>query len=122
MGGEWDDAGRSIRRMKQVLGAMPQSLYRNSSNAALAAAEDRLCRMEPRRLAIERFRIIRRAADLLRERAEGLVARIVTREMGKPHAQALGETVGAADLIDFLGEEAKRQGGRLVPVRGPQSA
>jgi len=65
----------------------------------------------------ERHRIIRRAADLLRERAE-MIARVVTLEMGKPHAQALGETKGAADLIDFLGEEAKRQGGRLVPVRG----
>lgn len=65
----------------------------------------------------ERHRIIRRAADLLRERAEN-IARVVTLEMGKPHAQALGETLGAADLIDFLGEEAKRQGGRLVPVRG----
>lgn len=68
--------------------------------------------------AIERFRIIRKAADLLRDRAE-TIAHVVTLEMGKPHAQALGETVGAADLIDFLGEEAKRQGGRLVPVRGP---
>ncbi|MEO0642071.1 MAG: NAD-dependent succinate-semialdehyde dehydrogenase [Pseudomonadota bacterium] len=64
----------------------------------------------------ERHRIIRRAADLLRERAE-TIARVVTLEMGKPHAQALGETKSAADLIDFLGEEAKRQGGRLVPVR-----
>ena len=51
---------------------------------------------------------------LLRERAEG-IACVMTLEMGKP--QALGETTGAADLIEFLAEEAKRQGGRLVPVR-----
>ncbi|MDJ0978707.1 MAG: NAD-dependent succinate-semialdehyde dehydrogenase [Erythrobacter sp.] len=66
----------------------------------------------------ERHRIIRRAAELLRERSER-IARVITLEMGKPHAQAIGETQNAADLIDFLGEEAKRQGGRLVPVRGP---
>ncbi|GMN03952.1 NAD-dependent succinate-semialdehyde dehydrogenase [Erythrobacter sp. MTPC3] len=66
----------------------------------------------------ERHKILSRAADLLRERAPE-IARVVTLEVGKPHAQALAETKGAADLIDFLGEEAKRQGGRLVPVRGP---
>nr|WP_298929397.1 NAD-dependent succinate-semialdehyde dehydrogenase [uncultured Erythrobacter sp.] len=64
-----------------------------------------------------RHKILRKAADLLRERAPE-IARVMTLEVGKPHAQALGETVGAADLIDFLAEEAKRQGGRLVPVRG----
>ncbi|NQX94288.1 MAG: NAD-dependent succinate-semialdehyde dehydrogenase [Erythrobacter sp.] len=64
----------------------------------------------------QRHAIMRRAADLVRERAEG-IARIVTLEMGKPHAQALGEILNAAEIIDYMGEEAKRQGGRLVPVR-----
>jgi len=65
----------------------------------------------------ERHAIMRRAADLVRERADA-IGRVVTLEMGKPHAQAVGETVNAAEIIDFMGEEAKRQGGRLVPVRG----
>ncbi|MEO1046773.1 MAG: NAD-dependent succinate-semialdehyde dehydrogenase [Pseudomonadota bacterium] len=64
----------------------------------------------------DRHAILRRAADLVRDRAEA-IARVVTLEMGKPHAQALGETLNAAEIIDFMGEEAKRQGGRLVPVR-----
>ncbi len=64
----------------------------------------------------DRHKVMRRAADLLRERAEA-IARVVTLEMGKPHAQALGETLNAAEIIDFMGEEAKRQAGRLVPVR-----
>jgi succinate-semialdehyde dehydrogenase/glutarate-semialdehyde dehydrogenase len=67
----------------------------------------------------ERHAILRRAADLLRERAPA-IASVITAEMGKPRAQALGEITGSADVIDFLGEEAKRRGGRLIPTRGNQ--
>lgn len=67
----------------------------------------------------ERHAILRRAADLLRERAPE-IARVITAEMGKPHAQAVGEITSAADVTDFLGEEAKRRGGRLIPTRGNQ--
>lgn len=67
----------------------------------------------------ERHAILRRAAELLRERAPA-IAGVITAEMGKPRAQALGEIVGSCDTIDFLGEEAKRKGGRMIPVRGGQ--
>jgi succinate-semialdehyde dehydrogenase/glutarate-semialdehyde dehydrogenase len=67
----------------------------------------------------ERYAILRRAADLLRERAPA-IAKVVTAEMGKPRAQAVGEITGSADTLDFLGEEAKRRGGRMIPVRGEQ--
>lgn len=84
-------------------------------NAALAAAQAVFPAWSATPGA-DRHAIMRRAADLVRERAEAM-ARIVTLEMGKPHAQALGEILNAAEIIDFMGEEAKRQGGRLVPVR-----
>lgn len=100
---------------EEVLGQCPKA-SQEQLDAALAAAGDAFPRWAAMP-AIERFRVISKAAQLLRERADD-IARIVTLEMGKPHAQALGETTGAADLIEFLGEEAKRQGGRLVPVRG----
>ncbi|MFM7403283.1 MAG: NAD-dependent succinate-semialdehyde dehydrogenase [Erythrobacter sp.] len=67
----------------------------------------------------ERHAILRRAADLLRSRA-GEIAQVVTAEMGKPRAQSLAEIMGSADVIDFLGEESKRRGGRLIPTRGNQ--
>ena len=67
----------------------------------------------------ERHAILRRAADLLRARAES-IARVITAEMGKPRAQGVGEILSACDTIDFLGEEAKRRGGRLIPTRGNQ--
>ncbi len=120
IGGEWvADGGNGTMPVvnpanETVLGHCPKAST-EQLDAALAAADEAFP-VWSNTPAIERFRIIRRAADLLRERAPE-VARIVTLEMGKPHAQALAETTGAADLIDFLAEEAKRQGGRLVPVR-----
>ena len=122
IGGEWIAAGGAGSMpvanpaTEAVIGQCPKAST-EQLDAALAAA-DRGFAIWSRTPGVERFRILRRAAELLRERAPD-IARIVTLEMGKPHAQALGETTGAADLIDFLGEEAKRQGGRLVPVRGP---
>ncbi len=67
----------------------------------------------------ERHAVLRRAADLLRERALE-IATVVTAEMGKPRAQAIGEITSSADVVDFLAEEAKRRGGRLIPTRGHQ--
>ncbi len=99
---------------EQRIGSAPK-VSKEQLDAALAAA-DAGFDVWSNTPAIERYRVIRRAAELLRERTEE-IARVVTLEMGKPHAQAKGETAGAADLIDFLAEEAKRQGGRLVPVR-----
>jgi succinate-semialdehyde dehydrogenase/glutarate-semialdehyde dehydrogenase len=96
------------------IGTAPK-VSKEQLDAALAAADEGFPKWS-NTPAIERYRIIRKAAELLRERAED-IARVMTLEMGKPHAQAKGETAGAADLIDFLAEEAKRQGGRLVPVR-----
>ena len=122
IGGEWVESGGNgampvINPANEaVLGQCPKASP-EQLDAALAAADEAF-RKWAATPAIERFRIIRRAADLLRERAD-TIARVVTLEEGKPHSQALGETVGAADLIDFLAEEAKRQGGRLVPVRSP---
>ena len=118
--GEWIESGGEGAMpvvnpaTEQKVGSAPK-VSKEQLDAALAAADEAFVAWSDTP-AIERYRIIRRAADLLRERAEG-IARVMTLEMGKPHAQAKGETTGAADLIDFLAEEAKRQGGRLVPVR-----
>lgn len=66
--------------------------------------------------ALERFNILRRATDLMRERAKDL-AHILTLEQGKPLAEAVREITLSADIIDFQAEEAKRLYGRTVPPR-----
>ena len=97
-----------------VIGQCPKASP-SQLDAAVAAADAAFVTWS-KTSGAERHAILRRAADLLRERAPA-IARIITAEMGKPHAQAAGEITGLADVTDFLGEEAKRRGGRMVPAR-----
>ncbi|MFE1664308.1 NAD-dependent succinate-semialdehyde dehydrogenase [Microbacterium sp. P02] len=55
----------------------------------------------------ERAALIRRAAELHRERRDELAGTIV-REMGKPLAAALGEVDFAADITEFYADNAER--------------
>ena len=57
--------------------------------------------------------ILRKAADLIRERAE-TIAVLLTTEQGKPLGEARGEALGAAAMFDFYAEEAKRAYGRVL--------
>ena len=66
--------------------------------------------------AYDRSKIMRKAADLLRERA-GHVAELLTLEQGKPLAEAKGEVLAGADVIDWFAEEARRAYGRVIPAR-----
>jgi succinate-semialdehyde dehydrogenase/glutarate-semialdehyde dehydrogenase len=66
--------------------------------------------------AAERSKIMRRAAGLMRERAEA-IAHLLTQEQGKPLVEAKGEALNAADLIEWFAEEGFRVYGRIVPSR-----
>jgi succinate-semialdehyde dehydrogenase/glutarate-semialdehyde dehydrogenase len=66
--------------------------------------------------AFERYKLMRKAAEIVRQRAE-LIARIMTAEQGKPLAEARMETLSAADLIDWFAEEGRRTYGRVIPSR-----
>ena len=66
--------------------------------------------------AFERSKLLRRAAELLRSRADD-IARLMTLEQGKPLAEAKMEAVAGADIIDWFAEEARRVYGRLIPAR-----
>jgi len=63
-----------------------------------------------------RSKIMRQAAALMRERA-GDIALLLTQEQGKPLAEAKGEAMAAADIIEWFAEEGFRVYGRLVPHR-----
>ena len=68
----------------------------------------------------ERSKIMRRAAALMRERA-GEIAPLLTQEQGKPLAEAKGEAMAAADIIEWFAEEGFRVYGRIVPSRASAS-
>lgn len=99
---------------EEVIGSVAHA-RRADLDAALEAADAgfRHWRAVP---AMERAKTLQRAADLVRERAEE-IARLMTQEQGKPLEQSRGETMAAADTIDWFAEEAKRVYGRVIPAR-----
>jgi succinate-semialdehyde dehydrogenase/glutarate-semialdehyde dehydrogenase len=62
----------------------------------------------------ERAVVIRRMYQLMVENAEDL-GTILTAEMGKPLAEAVGEINYAASFFEWFGEEAKRVYGETIP-------
>ena len=66
--------------------------------------------------AFDRSKVMRKAANLLRDRADA-IAMLLTLEQGKPLSEAKGETLAAADVIDWFAEEARRAYGRVIPAR-----
>ena len=66
--------------------------------------------------AYERSKVLRKAADLVRERSDEIAA-LITLEQGKPLAEAKMEAFGAGDHIDWYAEEGRRAYGRVIPPR-----
>ena len=66
--------------------------------------------------AFERSGILRKAANLVRERSDD-IARVLTLEQGKVLAEAKMEVMSGADVIDWFAEEGKRAYGRIIPAR-----
>ena len=62
----------------------------------------------------QRGDVLKRAASLMVARRRDL-GEILTREQGKPLAQALGEVDYAASFFQWFGEEARRPTGRIQP-------
>ncbi|AEQ52644.1 NAD-dependent succinate-semialdehyde dehydrogenase [Pelagibacterium halotolerans] len=63
-----------------------------------------------------RAAILRKVAGMVRERAETLALNI-TRDQGKPLAEACIEVSGAADHLEWHAEECRRIYGRVIPAR-----
>jgi len=118
--GEWCDAasGKTIdvvnpatgQRIGKVAHAGIADLDR-----ALAAAQSgfEAWRKIP---ANERAATMRKAAGLVRERADA-IARLLTQEQGKPFVEARGEALAAADILEWFADEGRRVYGRIVPSR-----
>ena len=118
IGGHWQDAAGGARfdvvdpATGEPLGSAPDAdagdLRRAIDSAAAALPA---WRATP---AIERARVLRRAADLLRERSDSISA-TMTAEQGKPLAEAAGEVEYAAGFFEWFAGEAERIYGQVVP-------
>jgi succinate-semialdehyde dehydrogenase/glutarate-semialdehyde dehydrogenase len=64
----------------------------------------------------DRYKVLRKAADIIRSRADE-IGKIMSMEQGKPFIEAKGETLLAGDIMDWFAEEARRTYGRIVPAR-----
>lgn len=118
--GQWLDAGDRTTEdilnpaTGQVLAPLPHARTADL-DAALAAAQNAFAGWRAA-APLERSRILRAAAVLVRERADA-IARCMTLEQGKPLREARLEVLAAADTFDWYAEEGRRNYGRVVPGR-----
>src|SRR5260370_15366258 len=97
-----------------VIGTVPYA-ERSDLDRALGAAEKGF-RTWKAVSAFERYKLMRKAAEILRGRVDE-IARMLTMEQGKPLAEAKMETLAGGDVIDWFAEEARRAYGRVIPAR-----
>lgn len=118
--GEWiDGSGRDTSPVYNpatgaVIGQVPH-VMESDLDRALAAAEQGfdVWRRTP---AYDRAKVLRRAAELLRDRAEP-IAKQLTMEQGKALHEARYELGSSADYFEWFAEEGRRVYGRTVPSR-----
>jgi len=118
--GEWMNAAARITEpvinpaTEEVLGQLPHATI-DDLDRALAAAQAAF-KIWRRVAPYDRAKVLRKAADLLRERAEAIAVSI-TLEQGKPLAESRGEVAVSADTLDWFADEGRRAYGRLIPAR-----
>lgn len=118
--GQWRDAaeGRTLAVVNPATGQEIGRVAHASKvdlDAALAAAQKGFETWRDMTTS-ERSKIMRKAAGLMRERADA-IARLLTQEQGKPLAEARVEALAAVDIIEWFAEETFRVYGRIVPSR-----
>lgn len=120
--GEWLDAeGRVTEDVLnpatgEPIAALPHATPEDLDRAVAAASRSfKSWRATP---AYDRAKIIRKAADLLRERANALAVR-TTMDQGKPIGESVQEYLIAADILDWTADEGRRTYGRVIPPRVP---
>jgi succinate-semialdehyde dehydrogenase/glutarate-semialdehyde dehydrogenase len=100
----------------QVIAKLPHAT-REDLDRALAAAQ-RAFESWKKSSPLERSRILRKVAELTRERSKEIGRNIVL-DMGKPLAEAIGEVVSCSEHCEWHAEECRRIYGRVIPPRLP---
>jgi succinate-semialdehyde dehydrogenase/glutarate-semialdehyde dehydrogenase len=68
--------------------------------------------------AYDRARVLKKTADLMRERADA-ISRTLTMEQGKPLGESRAEVLHSADTFEWFAEEGKRAYGQVIPNHLP---
>lgn len=98
----------------QTIGTLPHASTEDLQNALNAAQRAFLTWKKTSPL--ERSKVLRKVAELARERAQD-IGRNITLDQGKPLAEAVGEVVFCAEHAEWHAEECRRIYGRVIPAR-----
>src|ERR1700720_1404040 len=118
--GKW--VGGNGRKGKEVLNPATEKPLAHLPHASKADLDEALAAAKKgfalwrATSAYDRAKIMRKAADLIRERHDA-ISKILVQEQGKVYVEARGEVITSADIIDWYAEEGRRSYGRIVPGR-----
>jgi succinate-semialdehyde dehydrogenase/glutarate-semialdehyde dehydrogenase len=118
--GEWRDA--SSGKVLEVINPATEEMIGTVAHAEKADLDEALEAAQRgfetwRRVGVlDRYKLMRKAADILRSRADA-IAPVLTAEQGKPLGEAKQEVLAAGDIIDWMAEEGRRAYGRVIPAR-----
>jgi succinate-semialdehyde dehydrogenase / glutarate-semialdehyde dehydrogenase len=120
--GAWADAksGRTLGIInpatEEIIAEVP---YGSREEAARAVAAASRAFLEwSKKTAYERAGVLKKTADLMRERVEA-IARVLTMEEGKILAEARAEVNASAAYFEWFAEEGKRAYGEIIPQTLP---
>ncbi|MEW5620683.1 NAD-dependent succinate-semialdehyde dehydrogenase [Pseudomonas putida] len=122
IGGKWIDTdGRKTLTVRnpateEVIGQVPLATA-DELDLALEAAQQGFEQWS-KTVPAERARVLKRAADLILERAAHIAAQM-TLEEGKPIGEAMDEVTRAAEYFEWFAESARRIDGRVVAANRP---
>ena len=100
----------------EALGELPHASIADLDEALVAS--EKAFQVWRKETALNRQKILEKACRILEDRFDE-VAENLTKEMGKPLAEAKIELSVAIDIMRWYGEEGKRIYGRTVPSRMP---
>lgn len=120
--GEWIDKAKRIEVRNpfdnSIVDTVPRADAADVERALAYAA--RGAKVMAKLTAYEKWKILRKAADLMAERNEDL-GQTISQEEGKIIAEGRGEAMRAVETIMGSAEEAKRLHGETVPLDGDPS-
>ena len=119
LAGQWQDGQRTMEVRHPYDGSVVDTVPVASPEqveAAVAAAVEGAAVMR-RMPGYERYRILRKAAELVQARQAEL-ARTLSLEVGKTLPEAAFEVSRAVQTLEVSAEEAKRIGGEVLPLDG----
>lgn len=124
IGGE--ELGANGRHTEDVIDPATESVLSQLPHATAADLEraleesERAFKVWRQMLAVDRAKMMRKAADIIRQRIERIAA-VMTLEQGKPLGESRSEIVLSVETLDFMADEGRRTYGRVIPGHTPHS-